>query len=139
LQLSVAGGGIQAKPLYYNHELKNKHGGLVVVGDYVYGDHDDTGLPFCANVKNGKVQWRKDRRGPGSGSAAVTYADGHLYFRFDNGVVALVEATPKAYREISTFHIPNARGSSWAHPVVVDGRLYLREQDIVWCYRVKQP
>ena len=111
----------------------------MVVGDYVYGDRDDSGRPFCAEVKTGHVVWRKEERGPGRGSAAVTYADGHLYFRFDNGIMALVEASPQGYREISTFKIPNAGSSSWAHPVVVGGRLYLREQDTVWCYNVKQP
>ena len=74
--------------------------------------------------------------GASSVSAAVTYDDGHLYFRFDNGIMALVAATPQGYREVSTFKIPNAGGSSWAHPVVVGGRMYLREQDTVWCYNV---
>jgi outer membrane protein assembly factor BamB len=139
LQLSASDGEVKAKELYYNQQLKNKHGGLVVVGDYVYGDHDDSGSPFCAAVKTGKVAWRKEKRGPGEGSAAVTYADGHLYFRFQNGVMALVEASPDKYQEISTFRIPNAGSPSWAHPVVVGGRMYLREQDTVWCYNVKAP
>jgi outer membrane protein assembly factor BamB len=139
LQLSPADRGTKVKELYYNQQLKNKHGGLVVVDGYVYGDHDDSGHPFCADVKTGKVMWSKERSGPGTGSASVTYADGHLYFHFDNGVMALVAATPDRYKEISTFRIPNATSESWAHPVVVGGKLYLREQDAVWCYNVKQP
>jgi outer membrane protein assembly factor BamB len=138
LRLVPTGNGVEAKEVYFKRELTNKHGGLVRVGDYVYGDHDDSGFPFCAEVKTGKVVWRKSERGPGSGSAAVTYADGRLYFRYNNGVMALVEATPEGYKEISTFKIPNARDHSWAHPVVVGGRMYLREQDTVWCYDVKQ-
>ena len=131
-------GEITAEEVYpLKPELGNKHGGVVLVGDYLYGDHDDSGRPFCAEWKTGRVLWRKEERGPGRGSAAVTYADGHLYFRFDNGVVALVDASPAAYREISTFKIPNSGASSWAHPVVVGGRLYLREQETIWCYNVK--
>jgi outer membrane protein assembly factor BamB len=107
-----------------------------VVDHYVYGDRDDSGHPFCADVKTGKVMWTKDN-GPGQGSAAVTYADGHLYFRYDNGIMSLVKASPDAYEEVSSFHIPNASRQSWAHPVVVGGRMYLREQDTVWCYNVK--
>jgi outer membrane protein assembly factor BamB len=139
LQMVPAKGGVTVKELYYTHDLKNKHGGLLIVGDYVYGDHDDSGHPFCAEVKTGKVVWRKKTNGPGSGSAAVTYADGFLYFRYDNGVMALVPATPKEYKEVSTFKIPNAGGQSWAHPVVVGGKLYLREKDTVWCYNIKKP
>ena len=136
LQLAASGDGVTATEIYYRPELKNKHGGLVVVDDYVYGDREDSGHPFCAEVKTGKVLWTKDR-GPGQGSAAVTYADGHLYFRYDNGIMALVKASPNRYEEVSSFHIPNASSQSWAHPVVVGGRMYLREQDTVWCYNVK--
>jgi outer membrane protein assembly factor BamB len=139
LKLTATGSGVSAREVYLKQELTNKHGGLVVVGDHVYGDRDDSGKPFCAEVKTGNVVWRKEDRGPGRGSASVTYADGHLYFHFDNGIMALVKATPAGYKEISTFKIPNANSSSWAHPVVVGGRMYLREQDTLWCYNVKQP
>ena len=138
LEQSVQGDGVSVSERYFKHELTNKHGGLVVVGDYVYGDRDDSGMPFCAEVKSGKIVWRRQARGQGRGSAAVTYADGRLYFRYDNGVMALVPATPTEYQETGTFKIPNADSQSWAHPVVAGGRLYLREQDILWCYNVKQ-
>ena len=138
LKLIPTDDGVKVEEVYYKRELTNKHGGLVLVGDYVYGDRDDSGHPFCAEVKSGKVIWKRER-GPGSGSAAVTYADGHLYFRYDNGIMALVEASPEGYKEVSSFKIPNADRSSWAHPVVVGGKMYLREKDAVWCYDVKQP
>jgi outer membrane protein assembly factor BamB len=135
LQLEATGDRVTAKELYYKPALKNKHGGLVVVGDYLYGDHDDSGHPFCADVKTGKVMWRKES-GPGGGSAAVTFADGRLYVRYDNGVMALVDPAPSAYREISTFKPPKGGSPSWAHPVVIGGRMYLREQDTILCYDV---
>src|SRR5262249_49943547 len=137
LKLKVTDGKVSVKEVYYNHRMRNKHGGFVVVGDYVYGDEDDSGKPFCAEVKTGKGLWQKDE-GPGSGSASVTYADGHLYFVWENGVVGLVKASPKEYQEISTFGIPKVQGSSWAHPVVVGGRLYLRQNDTLWCHDVKR-
>jgi outer membrane protein assembly factor BamB len=138
LELTAVKGKASFHKVYYNHELKNKHGGVLVVGDYVYGDFDDSGTPYCAEVKTGKVMWRKDRHLPGNGSASVTYADGHLYFHFDDGTVSLVEASPEKYNQVGTFHIQNAHGQSWAHPVVIGGRMYLREQDMIWCYDVKK-
>jgi outer membrane protein assembly factor BamB len=130
-------GEVSAEEVYFSHQLTNKHGGLVVVGDYVYGDHEDSGQPFCAEVRTGKVVWRREDRGAGVGSAAVTYADGRLYFRYANGVMALVETSPQAYKEVSTFEIPGkARLDSWAHPVVVGGKMYLREHDTVWCHNL---
>jgi outer membrane protein assembly factor BamB len=139
IQISGSADAVSASEIYYTRELSNKHGGLVVVGDYVYGDYDDTGRPFCANVQTGKIAWRKTERGPGRGSAAVVYADGHLYFRFDNGIMALVEASPTDFNEISTFKIPESGSASWAHPVVTGGRMYLREQDSLFCYDVRSP
>lgn len=83
------------------------------------------------------MAWRQDR-GPGTGSAAVVYADGHLYFRYQNGMMALIEAAPAGYTERGHFKIPNSeRAPSWAHPVVAGGKLYLREQDWLLCYDLK--
>jgi outer membrane protein assembly factor BamB len=137
LTLSADGkGGIRVKEEYYNPRLRNKHGGLVIVGAYVYGDTDDSGRPFCAEWKSGTVKWTKGRS-RGNGSASLTYADGHLYVRYANGYVALVPAEASGYREKGIFKIPNGDHNSWAHPVVVDGRLYLREKDRLWVYDVK--
>src|SRR5262249_1883985 len=130
------GDKFEVKELYHSRELSNKHGGVLLVGEYLYGDRDASGSPFCAEFLTGKVTWPRRERGLGRGSAALTYADGHLYVRYDNGYVALVEATPKAYAEKGVFKIPNSDASSWAHPVVVGGRLYLREKDVLWCYDV---
>jgi outer membrane protein assembly factor BamB len=57
--------------------------------------------------------------------------------RYENGYVALVEANPKEYKEISVFKIANYKKDSWPHPVVCGGKLYLREQEIVWCHDIK--
>jgi outer membrane protein assembly factor BamB len=139
LQLVPAADGITAREVWFNRALTNKHGGLVVVGDYVYGDQDDRGAPFCANLKTGKIVWQRKGGGTGHGSASVAYADGRLYVRYDNGVTALVEASPAGYREDGAFPIPKHEGPSWAHPVVAGGRLYLREGNAVYCYDVKRP
>jgi outer membrane protein assembly factor BamB len=136
VQLVSAGGKINTKEVYWNKELKNKHGGVIRVGDHLYGDSDDSGQIWCADAKTGKVKWTREDNSKGGGSASLTYADGMLYVRYDNGWVSLVSADPKAYKEISTFRVPNGSGNCWAHPVVVGGKLYLREKDIIWCHDV---
>ena len=75
--------------------------------------------------------------GPGYGSASMVYADGHFYVRYADGTVQLVPASASGYRCKSSFKIPNSDANSWAHPVVIGGRLYLREKDTVWCYNVE--
>ena len=137
LKLTANGNDVKVEEVYFNRELTNKHGGIVVVGDYAYGDTDDQGHPYCAEVKTGKIKWKRAREGDGSGSASVTYADGRLYFEYDNGVVALVEASPDGYKETGSLKV-ETDGPAWAHPVVVGGRLYLREGNSLYCYDVRE-
>ena len=135
--LTIGGKGerLDVKEEYFNGDLKNKHGGTTIVGDLVFADTDDSGRPYCADWHTGEVKWTKPGRG--ERSASITYADGHLYIRYANGRVALVPATADGYSEKGSFKIPNYDRDSWPHPVVIGGRLYLREQDVVWCYDVK--
>jgi outer membrane protein assembly factor BamB len=137
LQIRAKGKNAIAKEVYFKGDLTNKHGGIVVVGDYVYGDTDDSGHPYCIEVKTGKRMWKRERQGKGDGSASVTYADGRLYFHYQNGYVALVEASPEGYKETGSFQV-KTEGAAWAHPVVVGGRFYLREGDTLYCYDVRE-
>jgi len=117
--------------------FQNHHGGMVLVGDYVYaGTGHNNGFPICIELKTGRVAWRKDR-GPGTGSAAIVYADGNIYYRYDNALMALIQATPRSCNLRGTFRIPNGDTPSWPHPVVADGKLFLRDQDKLYCYNVK--
>jgi outer membrane protein assembly factor BamB len=139
LQIVPDGSGFKAveKKFLPAREFQNHHGGMVLVGDYIYAGHGhNEGFPICIEFKTGKVMWKKDR-GPGSGSAAVVYADGNMYFRYQSAAMALIEATPQGYKLKGTFKIPGGATPSWAHPVVAGGRLYLRDQNKMFCYDVK--
>ena len=118
-------------------EFENHHGGVVLVGDYIYGGSgQNAGKPVCFALATGKIAWTG--KAPDGGSAAVLYADGHIYFRFDRGTVALVEATPKGFHVKSTFKPLMADGPAWAHPVIHDGKLYLRHNDLLACYDLQR-
>ena len=140
LKLEAAAGGVDAKEVYFldSKTFQNHHGGFVLVGDHIYGGHGhNKGFPICIEMATGKVVWGGDTRNAGTGSAAVVYADGNLYFRYQNGLMVLIEATPAGYAEKGSFSIPDVASPSWPHPVVVGGRLYLREQDNLYVYDVK--
>jgi outer membrane protein assembly factor BamB len=139
LQLVPKSDGIDVKEVYFlnGNKLQNHHGGMVMIGDYIYGGHGhNQGFPFCLEWKTGKIVWGPER-GPGGGSAAVLYADGNLYFRYESGTMALVEATTKGYNLKSSFKVPIG-GNGWPHPVIHEGKLYLRGADQVLCYDIKQ-
>lgn len=136
-----AGSALRASEVYFldAKTFANHHGGMVLVGNHVYGGNGQSkGFPTCIEFTTGKLAWGGDIRNAGTGSAAVTYADGNLYFRYQNGVVMLIQATPEGYREKGSFTIPGVEKPSWSHPVVLDGRLYLREQDALYVYDVRR-
>ena len=131
LDLTVQNGEVAAKEVYFTREMRNHHGGVVLVDGYLYGFSDL--ILTCLEFTTGKLMWRDRSVGKGS----VTYADGHLYIQGETNVVGLAEATPSGYREKGRFEIPDKGMPSWAHPVVSDGRLYVRNQDTLLVYDIK--
>jgi hypothetical protein len=112
---------------------------MVLVDGFIYAGHGhNNGFPICVEMKSGQIAWGGRMRGPGTGSAAVTYADGDLIFRYQDGKVALIEANPREYRLKGEFTPVHQDRESWAHPVVADGKLYLREQDVLMCYNLRR-
>jgi len=139
LKLTKDGDGVKAEEVYFldGNTFQNHHGGMVLVGDYIYAGHGhNAGQPVCIELKTGKVVWRAEKAA-GGGSAAVAFADGNMYFRWDNGVVGLVAADPSGYKELASFKEPQGEGPAWPHPVIQDGKLYLRHQDLLLCYDIK--
>lgn len=117
-------------------DMQNHHGGMILLGDYVYCGHGhNQGFPLCIEIATGKPMW-KPGRGPGGGSAAVAYADGHLYFRYEDGVMALIEANPKEYKLTGKFKLATHHGNSWPHPVIAGGKLYCRDQGTLLVYNI---
>ena len=140
LKLVKDGDAVKAEEVWYKpaKELQNHHGGVILTGDHLYfGNGHNKGFPICVEFLTGKTVW-DGGRGPGSGSAAVTAADGQLYFRYQDATMALIELSPAGYKLNGTFKIPDSENPSWQHPVVVGGKLYLREQDNLFVYDVKK-
>lgn len=131
LELTAQNGEVRAKEVYFTSNMKNHHGGVVLVDGYLYGFNDS--ILTCLEFATGKMMWRDRSVGKGS----VTFADGSLYIQSENNMVGLADATPSGYRERGRFRIPDKGLSSWAHPVISDGRLYVRNQDTVIAYDIK--
>lgn len=132
-KVDLAGGQVRFQEAYAGKQFQIHHGGMVLVGEHVYGLHDQ-GTLKCIELATGKELWADRSVGKGS----IAYADGHLICRGENGTVALVEASPAAYAERGKFTPPEMKGSKcWAHPVVSGGRLYIRELDALLAYTLK--
>ncbi|ANM31356.1 hypothetical protein ABI59_19920 [Acidobacteria bacterium Mor1] len=130
---------LQAREVYWLEAdtLQNHHGGLVLHKGVVYtGTGHNKGFPIAVDMQSGKVLWGPARN-KGNRSAAIAFADDRLYFRYENGLVVLIEATPEGYKERGSFTIPEVKQFSWPHPVIADGKLYLREQENLYVYDIK--
>ena len=134
-EITKTGGAFQARQAYANKNMVNHHGGVVRVGQFLYGYSDGKGW-VCQEFITGNLVWSHE----GVGKGSLTCADGHLYLRSEagKGVIALVEATPDGYKENGRFDQPNRSSeNSWPHPVVANGELYIRDQDVMLCFDVK--
>lgn len=134
-KITKAGDQFSAEEVYANKDMVNHHGGVVLVGEHLYGHSDSKGW-VCMEFKTGQVVWAD--KGVGKGS--VVSIGGRLIMRSEGGkgTVALATATPEGYKETGRFAQPErSTKNSWAHPVVANGRLYLRDQDVLLCYDVK--
>jgi hypothetical protein len=120
--------------------MKNKQGGVILIGDHVFGHSERAGW-VCQEFLTGEETWR-DREPLGAG--AITFADGLLYcLSEDDGEVALVEPSTEEWVERGRFKLEPLsderpdEGRIWVHPVVANGMLYLRDQELVYCYDVR--
>jgi outer membrane protein assembly factor BamB len=133
LKLVETAGGVLAKEVYLHRNLMTFHGGVVRLGEHLYGTGN--GGLVCLEFRTGKVKWR--RRSIGQGS--LLSAQGRLYLRGTQGQMALVEASPDGYRQKGRFKQPKrTRFATFAHPVVANHRLYLRDDDLLFCYDVAE-
>jgi outer membrane protein assembly factor BamB len=145
VKLSPAENGIKAEKIYANKSIVNHHGGVIRVGEYVYGHSDAGNAWMCLEFM------RSDRAdGPEPVSkfkfdkGSSVYADGSLYcFGQSKGEVVKVSPSPDVWKEEGRFTLPKSdtnrskSGGVWSHPVIADGKLYLRDQNYIFCYDVK--
>jgi outer membrane protein assembly factor BamB len=128
--------------VYENKVMKNHHGGVILVGEHLYGYSDGPGW-VCQNFMTGEEVWAEKNA---LGKGAIGCADGMFYCLDEGtGTVVLIDASSEGWKEHGRFKldpqskIRSSQGRVWTHPVISHGRLYLRDQDLVYCFDVKKP
>jgi len=125
--------------------LKNHHGGVVKVGDHVYGHSSvERGLWVCIDFQTGAEKWRKESNKDSLDKGSISYADGSFYCLGErSGMCVKVAASPDGWNEEGRLTLPKqdkrraAAGGIWPHPVIARGKLFLRDQNYIFCYDVK--
>jgi len=128
--------------VWENKTMKNHHGGVVKVGDYLYGFSDGGGL-ICQDWKTGEMVWNE--KGQFTSKGAVHVADGLIYaLNESDGTLTLATATEKGFESKGSLKLDpqssnrNPKGAVWTHPLVLGGKLFLRDQEYIVCYDVKK-
>jgi outer membrane protein assembly factor BamB len=118
-----------AGQVYASSKFANHHGGVIAHDGHVYGS---SGSMFaCMNLKSGELTYRERSAGKG----ATVFAEGHFYLRSENGPVALIQSSSEKLKEVSRFEQPERSDmKAWPHPVIANGKLYLRDQNLLLCY-----
>ena len=140
IKVTAAGGAFTATKVYSSKEVQSRDGGVVLVGGNVFG-HSEKGGWACQDFATGKVKWSE----PGIGRGSVSLADGRLYCVSEKGgTVALVEPSAEGWTESGRFKLPRESkqrkpsGGLWTHPVIANGKLYVRDQELLFCFDVKK-
>ena len=139
-------GGLDAEQVYHldGKTMMNHHGGVVVVDGVVYGfTKASGGLWMAQHLDSGDTLWQEKLRPNNSGS--VAFADGRLYFYNDeDATIVLVEPSGEAYRPVGSLslpvesELPRDRGAIWAHPVIADGKLFVRDLDLIYAFDISR-
>jgi len=129
-KVTTTGKKQSADEVYFMKKLASHHGGAVKIGDYLYSNGG--GTLICMNFETGDIAWQDRSVGKGS----LIAVDGLLYVQSERYEMALVEATPEEYRELGRFQFTGHGRPSWAHPVVANGRLYIRDQESLTAYEL---
>jgi outer membrane protein assembly factor BamB len=127
-------GAFTVEEIYANNKLPVGLGSVIKVGDYIYGSGGQSFM--CAEMKTGTIKWEERVKG-----VSLLAADGLFFAHFVHGDVALLEPSPEGFRQKSRFTPPNRPSSkpdsAYELPVLADGRLYIHEQNSLWCFDVK--
>jgi outer membrane protein assembly factor BamB len=132
-------GKFKADELWFSRRMQNHHGGMVVVDGCLYGANGGNGggALICLDFKTGDVLWdqRSSRKTP---KGSIAFADGRIYYRTEEGALLLIEPHREKYVERGRFDQPErSKSPAWAHPVIANGKLYVRDQDKLFCYDIK--
>lgn len=114
-------------------EFTSLMGGIIVKDGYIYGSKIDKKSWYCIDAKTGKTQYISKIIGDG----AIIFADGLYYCYGMDGKMSLVDANPSSFNVISSFKVSKGTDQHWSHPVIHDGRLYIRHGNALMVYDIK--
>jgi hypothetical protein len=142
IRLTKDGEGVKAEKIYANRDISNQHGGVVLINGYLYGYSERPSDSWvCQNLKTGDIVWSQKGQDIGVGKGSILAVNDRLILLdMQTGVTAVAAASPDGWKEFGKMQIPERTKIStqdnhvWTHQVVANGKLYLRDHDLLFCF-----
>ncbi len=132
MALKLSEDGKQVEQLWRNESYKNLMGGIILLDGVIYGSEYRKTNWYSINISTGEKTLISDDFGAG----AIIYADGLFYCYSEKGEMALVQMDQENFVIKGKFEVPLGRDQHWAHPVIKDGRLYVRHGNALMVYDI---
>ena len=132
VQIELSQNGKSAEVVWRNTDFTNLMGGVILKDGYIYGAKYRRSDWYCLNWQTGETKYIES----GLGGGVIIHADDLFYCYSDRGEMALVQANEKEFKVISQFDVPLGTMQHWAHPVIDNGRLYIRHGNALMVYDI---
>jgi outer membrane protein assembly factor BamB len=137
LHVSHGKDGWKVEEVWKTNKISPYFNDMVIYDKHLYGF--DGGFLVCVSLDKGERRWKE--RGYGAGQVLLLADQGVLLVLTEKGEVALVAADPSDLKELARIPAVDGKtvldGKTWNHPVIAHGRLYLRNDHWMACYRLK--
>jgi outer membrane protein assembly factor BamB len=137
--IKTPAGGINVSEVWFSRKMQNHHGGVILLDGSLYGANggNEGGAALCMDFKTGDILWNQ-RNDATAAKGSMAFADGRIYYRGEDGAMLLIDPSPRQYIERGRFQEPDrSEAPNWTHPVIANGKLYLRDQNVLLCYDIK--
>lgn len=131
--LKLSQDGSKVTSIWEDETMDSQMGSVILVDGYLYGSGHDNRDWYCVEFLTGEVQYSSRELGR---KGNIIFSDGMLYIYSEKGDVALVKPNSKKFEIISSFKMEQGSEEHWAHPVIKDGKLYVRHGDVLNIYNI---
>ena len=142
IKLTRDGDNVKAETLYAKRDITTQHGGVVLINGYIYG-YTESRTWACQHFKTGEIVWSEKSNEIGKG-AILGVNDRLLLLDMQTGRTAVIAASPEGWKEFGRMDIPERTkiitqdNNVWTHPVVANDKLYIRDQDLLFCFDIRK-
>jgi len=131
--LKLSKDGTKLTQVWEDSQLDSQKGGAILFDGHLYGSGHDNRNWHCVDFMTGKVKYSARDLGR---IGNIIFADNMLYIYSEKGHVGLVKPNKEKFEVVSSFRLKDGSGEHWAHPVIKNGRLYIRHGNILNIYNI---